>query len=129
MPRNVNLGQQRFQHPVGKERDEQDIDRADNHGQSEHGQGGGAVGEPAAEKIADAQGRQHGRYQRRPGVDAAAEIRIEVARAQHFEAHHDGAHHEGRDIDDKRDGGRALSRLIGHTCLPVRFRPPDCPPF
>ena len=50
--------------------------------------------------------RQHGRDQRRPGVDAAAEIRVEIARAQHLEAHHDRAGDEGDQID-RRPAPRA----------------------
>ena len=123
-PHIVDAGQQRLQHPLGENRDQQDVDRTDNHGQAQDRQGRGAVGEPAAQEITDAQGRQHGRDQRRPGVDAAAEIRIEVARAQHLETHDDGAHHEGRHIDDDRDGGRSLIRPIGHKSLPAFISTP-----
>ena len=78
---------------------------------------GRAVGEPAAEEIADRQRGQHGRDQRGPGVDAAAEIRVEIARAQHLEAHDDRAGHEGDDVD--RDGGRAAELTRSARSRPV----------
>src|SRR5262249_52254104 len=59
-------------------------------------------------EITERERRQDSRDQCRPGIDAAAEIRIEVARAQHLEAHHNAAGDERDDIDD---AGRARSDI------------------
>ena len=68
-----------------------------------------AVGHDAAGEIADRQGRQHGRDQRRPGINAAAEIGIEIARAEHFEAHHDRAGDERPDVENAPERRRTRS--------------------
>ena len=68
----------------------------------------GAVDQRAADQVAEHQRDQHGRDQRRPGVDAAAEVRIEVAARQHLEAHQREAEHDGDDEQQQtaQQGGR-----------------------
>src|SRR5262249_24735406 len=48
-----------------------------------------------------------------PGIDAAAEIGVEIARAEHFEAHHDRAGNKSEHIDDgpKHSGGYLPAHL------------------
>jgi glycosidase len=47
--------------------------------------------------------------QPRPGIDAAAEIGVEIARAEHFETHHDRAGNKSDHIDDgPKHSGRYL---------------------
>src|SRR5579872_1594951 len=74
-----------------------------------------AVGEQAAEKIADTQCSQHRRDQRRPCVDAASEIRTKITRSQHFETHHDRAGEEGGDVNATSEKGKrpTCSALYG----------------
>src|SRR6266852_3830285 len=86
-----------------------------------------AIGDVAADKIADAQRGQHRRDQRRPGVDAGAERGCEIAGSQHLETHHDRAGHEGDEIEREDDGEPTLARLASwrlgrHSPLLVRPR-------
>ena len=134
----VDVLQQEFEHRLGEIRQHQHVDRADQHGAAQHAGRWVAVGEPAAEEIAERQGHQHGRDQRGPGVDAAAEIGVEIARAEHLEAHDDRAGHEGDDVD--QDGGHGdrcagnrggrgdgrLGRGFGHEGLvTAEYDPPS----
>ena len=102
------LGEHEFEDRFGEARQREQIGRADEHGRRQHGGRGGAVGERAAEEIAGSERDQHGRDQRRPGIDAAAEIRIEIARAEHLEAHHDGAGDEGDRVEQDGQGAAPL---------------------
>jgi hypothetical protein len=95
----VHPGEHQLEQFLGEQRQQQQIGGADQHRYAEHSGRRLAVREPAADEIAGRQRRQHGRDQRRPGVDAAAEIGVEVARAQHLETHHDRAGDEGDQID------------------------------
>ena len=95
----VDVGEQELEQRLRERGQHQHVERGHQHGDGEHAERGGAVGEPAAEEIAERQRHQHGRDQRRPGIDAAAEIGVEIARPEHLEAHHDGAGHEGDAVD------------------------------
>ena len=100
----VDVGEQQFEQRLCERGQHQHIERGDQHGDRQHAERGGAVGEPAAEEIAERQRHQHGRDQRGPGIDAAAEIGVEIARPEHLEAHHDGAGHEGDTVDQDAVG-------------------------
>ncbi len=101
----VDAGEHEFEHGRREARQHQEIGRADDHGEGQHRERGGAVGKCAAEEVARGERDQHRRDERGPGIDAAAEIRIEIARSQHLEAHHDGAGDEGDRIDHHGGGG------------------------
>ena len=107
----VGCAQHALEQRLRKRRERQDIGRADQHGRAQHSGGRVAVRRIPADEIADAEGCQHGRDQRGPGVDAAAEIRVEIARAEHLEAHDDRAGDEGNEIDDGGKGPRGAARL------------------
>ena len=90
---------------LGEQRNEREIGGAADDEPAEAGGGRLPVGHPAAEEIAAGERRQHGRNQRRPGVDSAAEIGIEIAAAEHLEAHHHRAGDEGIQIDEQQERG------------------------
>src|SRR5436190_1510938 len=70
----VDVGEHVFEHGLGKARQRQKIERGDEHRAPQHRRRGGAVGKPPAEEIARGERGEHGRDQRCPGIDAAAEI-------------------------------------------------------
>ena len=104
------LAEHEFEHGLGEARQRQEVGGADDHGGCQHGRRGGPVGERAAEEIADGQRDQHGGDQRGPGIDAAAEIGVEIARSQHLEAHDDRPGDEGDRVDHRRAGHVARGR-------------------
>src|SRR5258708_19561772 len=90
-----------------------------------------SVGDPTTGEIPGRQRGQHRRDQRCPSIDAAAEIGVEVARAQHLEAHDDGAGNERASLEN---GTKCFCRALAITHLPTltpRARPPHptSPPF
>src|SRR6266699_3164049 len=73
------------QYRVSKAWQHKEVDGRNVNDHSEDGCRHRAIGDEAAEEIARCQRRQHRRDQPRPGIDAAAEIGVEIARAEHFE--------------------------------------------
>ena len=112
-PNIIDRGEHRLEDGLSKARQCQEIDRSDDHRERQQRRGDGSVGERSAEKIARRQRDQHRGDQRRPGIDAAAEIRIEIARSEHLEAHDDCAGDEGHGVDRGAGGGirRAWDRF------------------
>ena len=102
----VEAGQHEFEDALGEARQRQQIERPERHRERQDRHRRRAIGQRAAQEVARGEGDQHGRDQRRPGIDAAAEIGVEIARAQHLEAHHDPAGHERDRIDHDAPRGR-----------------------
>ena len=117
---------------VDEQRQRDEVGRPDHDRQPEDGGRGLTIGKPSADEIADRQRAQHGRDQRGPGVDAAAEIRVEIARAEHLEAHDDRAGDERHDVDQpdevtrhaERPRGRRFECVLRHGVPSVRHAAP-----
>src|SRR6202012_4366192 len=76
----------------------------------------------AASEIAYGQRIKNRRDQSRPGGNAAAEIRIEVTRAEHLETHQHGAHN--KDDDKNGDSSHGCADGDGHCrlCFSIAFK-------
>ncbi len=107
----VEAGEHEFEDALGEGRQGQQIERCDHHGECQDRHRGGAVGQGSAEEVACGKGDEHGRDQRGPGIDAAAEIGVEIPGAEHLEAHHDPAGDEGGHIDHRPTGGMQLAAM------------------
>src|SRR5262249_36871672 len=100
---------------IGQRRNECEIGRRQNNGDGNNTQRGTPIHNRAPGEVTKRQRAQHHRDKPRPGADAAAEIRKQIAAAEHLKSHQHAADEESISVNEH--GGGLLAHLSAHFRL------------